>query len=221
MKAIKLKLAPSKTQYRILNEMFGKWASICNRYNKYSKTLDENDIKEKLKPKENLSTIQFSQTQTNQQAKKDNADHIRGMQKLGEQKKDELRKSEERKLTISDALKNRERREINPQKPSAIRPRGWFKFHTHNYWNKEIERLDRQIKKKQKTIEKIEKGIIYFKPKKISLWSNCFRINFKQNKLLLKPSINKELIIPERKITEKIGEETKEKNSEEISPDQL
>ena len=49
MKALKLQLVPSKKQYNVLDEMFGKWASILNRYNRYVnlQQLEENVIKEK------------------------------------------------------------------------------------------------------------------------------------------------------------------------------
>lgn len=192
MKALKLKLAPTDEQYKILDEMFNKWASLCNRYNRYTyqKKMNEKDIKEMLKPTKDTQIMQFSETQTNQKTKKDNADLIRAMKESKKQKEKELEKLQERRNTINDALIKEECREINPKRPTNIKPKGWFKFHTFNYWKTEVEKLDRQIKMKKKTIEKIEGGKIYFKPKRVGLWSNSFKIGFKSRKLLLKPFAN-------------------------------
>src|SRR3989338_2505345 len=181
MKALKLRLEPTKEQYKILDEMFGKWASICNRFNKYNyqKNMKEEEIKEKLKPKQGIQKIQFSQTQTNQQAKKDNADLIRAMDELRKQKERELASLEERYDTINKALKNEKYRDIDPLKHTRLRPKGWRNFKTKHHWESELEKLDRQIKNKRKTIEKIEKKKIYFKPKRVGLWSTSFEISFK------------------------------------------
>lgn len=193
MKALKLKLAPTDEQYKILDEMFNKWASLCNRYNRYTyqKKMNEKDIKEMLKPTKDTQIMQFRETPVNQQTKKDNADLIRAMNESKKQKENESEKLQERRNTINDALIKEECREINPQGPTNIKPKGWFKYHTFNYWKHEVEKLDKQIKRKQKTISKIEEGKIYFKPKKVGLWSDSFEIGFKSKELLLTPFANK------------------------------
>ncbi len=192
MKALTLKIEPEEEQYKTFDEMFKKWASLCNRYNRYTykKKMDEKDIKEVLKPKKDTQIMQFSETQTNQKTKKDNTDLIRAMKESKKQKEKELEKLQERRNTINDALTKEECREINPQRPTNIKPKGWFKFHTFNYWVSEVKKLDKQTEKKQKTISKIEKGRIHFKPKRVGLWSNSFKISFKSGKLLLKPFAN-------------------------------
>src|SRR3989338_6472371 len=156
-RALKLKIEPTRKQHKILDEMFWKWASIANRYNRYtySKNLGESTIKEKLKPKQDIQTVQFSETMVN----------------------------------------HKDEREINPQRPVNIRPKGWFKFHNINHWQREFEKLEKQIKRKKNTIKKIEEGKIYFKPKRVSFWSNNWKISFKSKKLILKPSNSQELIL--------------------------
>ena len=197
MKSLKLQIIPTKNQYNLLDEMFGKWASIVNRYNQYaySKKLEKGVIKEKLKPRYDIQTIQFSETMVNQRAKKDNAYLKRAMEEQGKQKEDELNRLEERKLIIGGMLNNKDEMEINPQKPANIRPKGWFKFHTINHWQEEYEKLEKQINRKKKTIKKIEEGRIYFKPKRVSFWSNNWKINFKSKKLMLNPSNSPDLIL--------------------------
>lgn len=196
MEALKLQFIPTKKQYEILDEAFNKWASIENRYNKYTHTkkLDEKAIKEKFKPKKDVQILQFSETMVNQQAKKDNADLIKAMEEQGKQKEEELYRLEERKLSIESMLNNENEREVNP-KNGNMRPRGWFKFHTKKYWNDEIEKINKLIKKRKKTIEKIRLKRIYFKPKRIGIWSNEWKVNFKQKKLLIKPFVNRELVL--------------------------
>src|SRR3989338_6408819 len=161
-RALKLKIEPTRKQHKILDEMFWKWASIANSYNRYtySKNLGESTIKEKLK-----------------------------------QKEEELKGLEERKLIIERMLNDKDEREINPQRPVNIRPKGWFKFHNINHWQREFEKLEKQIKRKKNTIKKIEEGKIYFKPKRVSFWSNNWKISFKSKKLILKPSNSQELIL--------------------------
>jgi len=68
VKALKLKLMPEDEQYLILNEMFNKWASICNRYNRYAyqMKMGEDNIKSILNPKLDANILQFSKTQVNQ-----------------------------------------------------------------------------------------------------------------------------------------------------------
>lgn len=187
MRALKLKLLPTQEQYNIFDEMFLKWASILNRYNRYiNKKLDEKEIKKKLKPADSKN-LQFSQTQVNQQAKTDNNDAIRAMKELGKQKQEEVDRLKERYNIIKGALSEAAKRDIDPQKQTRWRPKGWFKFHTQNHWGEEVEKLERQIKRKTATIKKIEKGRISFKPKRISLWSTSFKVNFKSKKILIKP----------------------------------
>ncbi|MBS3090130.1 IS200/IS605 family accessory protein TnpB-related protein [Candidatus Pacearchaeota archaeon] len=196
-RALKLKIEPTRKQHKILDEMFWKWASIANRYNRYtySKNLGESTIKEKLKPKQDIQTVQFSETMVNQRAKQDNADLKRAMEEQGKQKEEELKGLEERKLIIERMLNDKDEREINPQRPVNIRPKGWFKFHNINHWQREFEKLEKQIKRKKNTIKKIEEGKIYFKPKRVSFWSNNWKISFKSKKLILKPSNSQELIL--------------------------
>jgi len=189
MKALRLKLAPTDEQYQILDEMFRKWASLCNRYNRYYyQKMGEEDIKNILKPKIDTSVMQFSKTQVNQKIKSDNADLIRAMKEQKKQKENELEKLQERRNTIDDAITKEDCKETDIK--GNIRPKGWFKFHKYKYWKDEIKNLDRQIKGKQRTIDKIEKGKIYFKPKRVGLWSTSFEIGFKSKTLILKPFAN-------------------------------
>ncbi len=189
MKALKLKLVPTKRQYKILDEMFGKWASICNRISLKGKT------KEELDPsKINKQGVHFNKTQINR-AEKDIEDLQRAMRGLQKQKETELQKLNERKEIIQDSINITESREVDSSRPKNFRPLGWHKYHTLNYWNKELEKLNIQISKKNKTIEKIKKGEVYCKPKRVGLWNDNFRINFVSKNLSIKPYENEELII--------------------------
>lgn len=185
MKALKLRLLPSEEQYQILDEMFNKWAAICTRMSYKSVP------KESLAPKDSSHGIWFNKTQLNQ-AETDIKDLKRAMQKQAEQKEQELEKIQDRYTTISEMLRDESKKDRYPGKPSNFRPKEYVisgflrtKFHTQNYWQKELEKLERARTKREKTIEKINKGNIYFKPKRIGLWPTSFSISFASKKLVI------------------------------------
>lgn len=186
MKALKLKLLPTKEQQQILDEMFNKWASICTRMSY------KNIEKEKIAPPDNGNGIWFNKTQLNQ-AETDVKDLKKAMQKQAEQKERELEKIKDRYRVISETLRNNDKRDIDPRKSSNFRPKEYVsagllktKFHTQNYYQKELENLERAMTKREKTIGKIKKGNIYFKPKRIGLWPTSFSLSFTGKKFVLK-----------------------------------
>lgn len=210
MLALKLKIEPTRKQYKLFDEMFKKWASICNRISSKGK------IKETLNPEtSDKNQVMFNATQLNQ-SEKDVNDLRRAMQGLKKQKIVELNELKERRIKIYDAITKEECKERDKQKTSNFRPKNWIKFHTPKHWNNELEKLNKQIKKKQQTIEKINAGKIYFKPKRVGLWSNSFMFNFGDKKLLIRPFENKEIIVtiitePKQKIIGKKGGKSSQK----------
>ena len=145
--------------------MFNKWAAICTRMSY------RNISKEDLAPKGNSQGIWFNKTQLNQ-AESDIKDLRRAMQKQSEQKEQELEKIGDRYRVISETIKDNDKKDIDPRKPSNFRPKEYVsagllktKFHTQNHYQREMESLKRAMIKREKTIEKIKRGNIYFKPK--------------------------------------------------------
>src|SRR3989344_1885150 len=202
-RAIKLKLDPTKNQYKLLNEMFWKWASLANRFSQKGAS------KETLAPKDGTQKIQFNATQLNQ-IKKD-VDDLRGaMEKQGKQKERLLIQIQERLLTISEILRDDSKKEKDPHRPQNFRPFGWRRFHTSAYWSSEASKLTRQVDRVRRTIERIKAGKINFKPKRIGLWSSTYKINFLKKKINISPlkskSFELDLITePQQKIIGKEG----------------
>lgn len=187
MLALKLKLEPAEEQLGMLNEMFWKWASICNRIS--IKGMTKGD----LRPPENASGIWFSLTQLNQ-AQTDVNDLLKALKQSGIRIKHELENAKKRRDKIAKALKDPAQRETDPGHPSAFRPKsyaekGFIKaiYRTTGYWQRKLDELSRLIAKKEATLEKIETGRVFLKPKRISLHPNSFLINFAKGELVLRP----------------------------------
>ena len=184
MKALKLKLVPTKKQYKLLDEMFWKWASLANRVSQKGKS------KETLSPNDKIQKIQFNATQLNQ-IEKDVKDLKGAMEEQGKQKRRLLTQIQERLSTFDEILRDDSKREKDPHKPSNFKPVGWRKFHTSKYWAGEVKKLTRQKERIEKTINKIEAGKINFKPKRIGLWAGMYEINFLKKKIKINPFIPK------------------------------
>lgn len=188
MLALKLKLDPTPEQILVLDKMFWKWVSICTRM-----SVDKLE-KEDFAIPEGATGIWFNKTQLNQ-AKTDTSDLTSALKRSAKQKKRDLKRQEKRSEEIKAAIENTEKRDNNPARLNNFRIKLWVektgnlnqKYHTLKYWQKEIEKLEKIIQKRKKTIETIEKGRIRFKPKRITLHQNSFQISFGKNKLLLKP----------------------------------
>lgn len=187
MKALKLKLAPTDEQYKILDEMFNKWASICTRMSR------KNASHEAFNPPEDAKGIWFSKTQLNQ-AQTDIGDLKGALQRSAEQKQRALDRDLRRRDEILNAIKDEASRDIDIKRPKNFRPKLWVehgllktKYHTLHYWQSEIKKLERALDKKQKTIEKIRRGRIVLKPKRITLHQNSFLLSFGGKKVILKP----------------------------------
>lgn len=187
MKALKLKLAPTDEQYKILDEMFKKWASICTRMSR------KNASHEAFNPPEDAKGIWFSKTQLNQ-AQTDIQDLKGALQRSAEQKQREFERTKRRRDEILSAIKDETLRDNDIKRPKNFRPKLWVehgllktKNHTLNYWQSEIKKLERIMDKKQSTIEKIRRGRIVLKPKRITLHQNSFLLSFGGKKVILKP----------------------------------
>lgn len=185
MLALKLKLEPSGEQLEMLDEMFWKWASICNRISLKGVN------KEALKPPEGAGGIWFSLTQLNQ-AKTDVADLRKALKQSGNRMEYELKSKKKRLNEIMEAIRNPAKREQNPARASNFRPKSYAekgllkaRYHTLRYWQSEADKLSRLISKKENTLKKIEAGRIFFRPKRISLHSGTFQLNFAGRELLL------------------------------------
>ena len=227
IKALKLKLDPAEDQYKILDEMFGKWASICTRMS--FKNLGH----EYFNPPENSKGIWFSKTQLNQ-AQTDIKDLRGALEQSLKQKTSELEKHTKRQKEILETINDSEKKDIMVSKPTNFRPKSWVdkgflrtKYHTLNYWQKELEKLNHAIDKKTKTVEKIKRGRIELKPKRITLHQASFLVNFGEKKLILKPfhkadGILKELSVdfisePLQPLIGKEGGESSKKSKEYLS----
>lgn len=186
MLALKLKILPTREQAETLNSMFWKWASICSRVSAGK------DIKEIVPP--NASGIWFSKTQLNQ-ANTDVADLKNALKQSAERKKRDLKRLEKRAEEIKEAIDNKEKRDVNPERTSNFRIKTWVektgnlkqKFHTLKYWKRELQNTEKLLEKRKKTLKKIERGKIHFKPKRITLHQNEYSLNFGTSKLLLNP----------------------------------
>ncbi len=185
MLAVKLKLVPTKEQYLILNEMFWKWASICNRIGAGT-TLEE------LSPRE-VNTLQFSKTQLNQ-ANTDVSDLKNALAKRAKQLKYEMGRVEARYNAIKECINQENAQDVDPNNRKLFRPKSWVtsgllksRFHTMKYWKGQLEKIGRLIERRKNTIAKIEKGGLVFKPKRISLHPNAIQFNFGESKVVLKP----------------------------------
>ena len=150
-RAIKLKLEPTNNQYKLLNEMFWKWASLANRVSQRGAS------KETLAPKEGIQKAQFNATQLNQ-IEKDVQDLRGAMDEQRKQKERLIAQVQERLSTIRKMLEDDSKKERDTSRPQNFRPIGWRTFHGFRYWNKEAENLTRQANRIRKTIQRIEAG---------------------------------------------------------------
>jgi len=172
---------------KTLDSLFWKWASICSRISAGK------EIK-KLVPPKDASNIWFSKTQLNQ-AMTDVRDIRTALKQSIEQKKRNIKRLEKRAKEIKEAINEESKRDINPKRPSNFRIKLWVettgnlkqKFHTINYWKRGLKDTKKLIEKRKKTLEKIERGRICFKPKRITLHQNEYSLNFGASKLLLNP----------------------------------
>ncbi|PJC44497.1 hypothetical protein CO038_03345 [Candidatus Pacearchaeota archaeon CG_4_9_14_0_2_um_filter_39_13] len=180
MKALKLQLIPTRKQYKILDEMFWKWASLANRVSQ------KGESKETLAPKKDIQKIQFNATQLNQ-IEKDIKDLRGAMKEQQKQKERLLLQIQERRSTISEMLNDDNNKERDPHRPLNFRPKGWRKFHTSKHWVGELSKILRQEDRVKKTIERIVAGKISFKPKRIGIWSSNYKINFFKRKISINP----------------------------------
>lgn len=186
MKSFKLKLLPTDEQNVLLNEVFCKWASLCTRM--ASKGHD----KERLAPPDSSGNY-FNKTQLNQ-VNTDVTDHKGALEESASQKERAVEKVKRRLKLISDMLSEPKLRDVSQQKPTTFRPLEWVKegllktkYHTVHYWQKECDKLTKQKERMEKTIEKIKKGKITFKPTKMSLHQNCFSLSFGKGKFSMRP----------------------------------
>lgn len=187
--AIKIKIVPNAEQAKMLDEMFKKWSSICNRISR-----GKEDI-ETLRPDEGKE-LQFNSTQLNS-ATMDVSDLKKAMARQGERLEAEVSKLRGRYETIDASLRDPSRRHTNPQKPSSFYPSDWDisgrltpRFHTARHYSTELRKLKAKEDKMLKTINKIKNGKIVFKPKRITLWPSSVNMAFKGSRLLLKPFAN-------------------------------
>jgi IS605 OrfB family transposase len=190
--SLKLKLLPSKEQAARLDEAFGKWASLCNR------VVAGADIKE-LAPR-SAPGLQFSKTQLHQ-VQKDVNEHKEALSRFAKRKEWERQKEEERRDRIVRVLQDPASREYEKPdsrkfrlKPDPERP--WTlktKYKTEAKYRGDLKESKRKIKRIQKTVDKIKKGKITFKPRRIGLWNSSYRVSFapERAKVLLSPFAGK------------------------------
>lgn len=176
--ALKLKLDVEPDKLPLFNEMFCKWASICNRIS------IKKEKQETLNPPDGADGIWFNRTQLNQ-ARTDVSDLQRALQKQQGRLEHEQDRLIYRRDTIKKAIDDKDARDVSPENDKLFRPKEWIdagllktKYHYERGWTGKIRILQRQIDKKQKTIEKISAGKIKFKPKRISLHQNSFKVRF-------------------------------------------
>ncbi|PIZ91916.1 hypothetical protein COX85_01350, partial [Candidatus Micrarchaeota archaeon CG_4_10_14_0_2_um_filter_55_9] len=176
--SLKLKLNPSKEQLLVLDKMFWKWASICTRLGLKKAEMSD------LEPPKDAEGVWFSKTQLNQ-ANTDVNDLRKAMQHQGKRIEYELDKVENRRNEIQEMLEKPDRRDISPNRKDLFRPKaavekGYLKlkYHKLGYWSKELKTANKLIERKRKTLAKIDAGKMKFKPTRISLHTNSFRIKF-------------------------------------------
>ncbi len=187
MKALKLKLDLEKEQTVMLDKMFWKWASVCNRISTKGET------KQSMSPPQGATGIWFSKTQLNQ-AETDIKDLRKALELSRKRKEHQLWSVERRLNDIAACISNENERDLSVSKPKLFRPKKWVekgllktRCHTESYWRRQIEELTKSCDRRRKSIEKIKGGKILLKPKRITLHQNSFLINFAKHEVLLKP----------------------------------
>lgn len=189
--ALKLKLDVEPDQLPLLNEMFCKWASICNRIS------IKKEGQEALNPPDDADGVWFNRTQLNQ-AKTDVSDLQKALQKQQKRLEYEQDRLIDRRDTIKKAIDDKNARDISPENNKLFRPKEWIdagllktNYHYERGWLGKIKVLQRQIDRKLKTIKRISAGKIKFKPKRISLHQNSFKVRFgSEPKIELSPLEN-------------------------------
>lgn len=188
MKALKLKLLPSKGDYAQLDELFWKWASICNRI---ASAKDSKKKMEDLAPKKESAGLQFSKTQLHS-AVKDVQDLREAARFQLNAKERSLDRTARRRDDIKNALDYPTNRAYLPDS-KRFYPKDWksertlpSRYHTERKWQTDISRLNKQIERMKNTVERMRRGKIKFKPTRITIWQSSFRLNFPKRQIQIR-----------------------------------
>ncbi|MFA5108237.1 MAG: transposase [Candidatus Micrarchaeia archaeon] len=177
--ALKIKLLPTKDQVLTLDELFGKWASICTRLG--SRGLEQDDLSP---PSEFNGKLHFSKTQLNS-ATGDIKTAREALDARCQKLNSQVVRLDRDVTALKEAIVDSNKREIDKTKETRFYPKAWVrtgqlirKYYPLGYFKRRLEHDERKLKRMKETVEKLKHGKVHFSPRRITIWASSLRFRF-------------------------------------------